>query len=271
MTAVTSVTEDGVSIITIDRPGQLNALDAECRRELLEALRSAAADDHVRAVVLTGAGRAFCVGHDLTAKDGDDVLAMIRDSYNPLARAIADMPKIVIAAVNGPAVGAGLGLALQCDLQVMAHDAYLSCAFGKVGLVPDTGVSTALVRAVGRPRALELALSGRRVLGQEAFDLGFVTRLAAPGDALAHALVWAKELASGALLSTALTKALFRVAEYRDLDGLLELEARSQALASASPGFVEGVTAFVEKRPAAFPIESLDMPDDLRSDFRRSG
>lgn len=268
MTSVTTTRDGAVAIVTIDRPARLNALDPQCRRELRAALTAAAADQDVRAVVLTGAGTAFCVGHDLTAQDQSDVYAMIRDTYNPLVEAIAEMPKVVVAAINGPAVGAGLGLALQCDVQVMAEDSYLSCAFGKVGLIPDSGVSTALVAAVGRPRALELALSGRRVTAGEASTLGLVNRLAPPNQALPEAVTLAQQIAAGPARSTALTKALFRTAEFASVDRLLDLEARCQAVAASSAGFVEGVTAFVQKRAAVFPAEPVELPDDLREAFR---
>lgn len=253
--------QDAVAVIAINRPVRLNALDPATRQDLIAALRCAADAPHVRAVVLIGEGRGFCVGHDLAAPDEDpDIFAVVRDTYNPVVRAIARMDKPVIAGVNGPAVGAGMGLALACDLQVMADTAYLSCGFGKVGLVPDSGASTALVRAVGRSRAYEMALSGRQISAPEAQNLGLVNRIVAVTQVRAEATAWAHDLGAGPAAAMALTKRLLRTAEHRSLESILDLEAFYQGLAAQTPDHQEGVVAFQERRTPRFAAESANLP-----------
>jgi 2-(1,2-epoxy-1,2-dihydrophenyl)acetyl-CoA isomerase len=249
MTAV-EITRDGrVATVTLNRPDKLNALDQPTRWELTDALREVAADDAVRAVVLTGAGRAFCVGQDLAAVEelehADETVA---GSYNPMAQTIADMPKPVVAAVNGPAVGAGLGLVLACDLRLAAENASFSCAFGKVGLVPDTGVSWHLVRELGYARAFALATLGRTFTAAEAQGYGLVNRVL-PADQLADsARELAELMASGPGLALALTKRQFRAVGEISFEAALAIEARHQGEAAAHPDHVEGRTAFAEKR-----------------------
>jgi 2-(1,2-epoxy-1,2-dihydrophenyl)acetyl-CoA isomerase len=249
MTAV-EITRDGrVATVTLNRPDKLNALDQPTRWELTDALREVAADDAVRAVVLTGAGRAFCVGQDLAAVEelehADETVA---GSYNPMAQTIADMPKPVVAAVNGPAVGAGLGLVLACDLRLAAENASFSCAFSKVGLVPDTGVSWHLVRELGYARAFALATLGRTFTAAEAQGYGLVNRVL-PADQLADsARELAELMASGPGLALALTKRQFRAVGEISFEAALAIEARHQGEAAAHPDHVEGRTAFAEKR-----------------------
>jgi 2-(1,2-epoxy-1,2-dihydrophenyl)acetyl-CoA isomerase len=250
MSAV-DVTRDGaVATVTLNRPDKLNALDRATRWELIGALRDVAADDAVRAVVLTGTGRAFCVGQDLAAVEelehADETVA---GSYNPIAQAISEMPKPVVAAVNGVAVGAGMGLALACDLRVAADTASFACAFGKVGLVPDTAVSWYLVRELGYARAFALAVSGRSVPAAEAHGLGLLNEVV-PADVLtgrAHEL--AQLLASGPAHALALTKRQFRAVSEVPFEAALAMEARHQGDAAGHPDHVEGRTAFAEKRP----------------------
>jgi 2-(1,2-epoxy-1,2-dihydrophenyl)acetyl-CoA isomerase len=253
MSAV-EVTRDGaVATVTLNRPEKLNALDRATRWELTGALREVAADDAVRAVVLTGTGRAFCVGQDLAAVEelehADETVA---GSYNPIAQTIADMSKPVVAAVNGAAVGAGLGLVLACDLRLAAEEASFSCAFGKVGLVPDTGVSWHLVRELGYARAFALAALGRTFTAEEARTYGLVNRVLPADQLAASARELAGLLADGPALALALTKRQFRAVGDLTFEGLLALEARHQGAAAASPDHVEGRTAFTEKRRASW-------------------
>ncbi|MGY1706244.1 enoyl-CoA hydratase/isomerase family protein [Geodermatophilus sp. SYSU D00697] len=250
MSAV-EVTQDGtVATITLNRPDRLNALARDTRWDLVGALRDVAADAGVRAVVLTGAGRAFCVGQDLAAVEelehADETVA---GSYNPIAQTIADMAQPVVAAVNGPAVGAGLGLALACDLRLAAVTASFSCAFAKVGLVPDTAASWYLVRELGYTRAFRLAATGRAVLAAEALELGLIDEVV-PADRLAErAQDLGRELASGPARALALTKRQFRAVGELSFAAALAMEARHQGDAAAHPDHVEGRTAFAEKRP----------------------
>ncbi len=249
MSAVDIARDGAVATVTLNRPDKLNALDRPTRWELIGALRDVAADPAVRAVVLTGTGRAFSVGQDLAAVEelehADETVA---GSYNPIARTIADMPKPVVAAVNGLAVGAGMGLALTCDLRLAADTASFACAFGKVGLVPDTAVSWYLVRELGYARAFWLAASGRSIPATEAFQLGLLNEVL-PADELtgrAHAL--AGLLASGPAHALALTKRQFRAVSEVSFEAALAMEARHQGDAGGHPDHVEGRTAFAEKR-----------------------
>jgi 2-(1,2-epoxy-1,2-dihydrophenyl)acetyl-CoA isomerase len=244
------VTRDGaVATVTLDRPDKLNALDRATRWELISALRDVAADAGVRAVVLTGTGRAFCVGQDLAAVEelehADETVA---GSYNPIVTAICDMPKPVIAAVNGLAVGAGMGLALACDQRLAADTASFSCAFGKVGLVPDTAVSWYLVRELGYARAYWFAASGRSIPAAEAHALGLLNEVV-PADELAErAHDLARLLAAGPAHALALTKRQFRAVGEISFEAALAMEARHQGDAAAHPDHVEGRTAFADKR-----------------------
>jgi 2-(1,2-epoxy-1,2-dihydrophenyl)acetyl-CoA isomerase len=245
-----TVGRDGaVATVVIDRPECLNALDLPTRRALVTALRDLAADNGVRAVVLTGAGRAFCVGQDLTAQDelahADETIAA---TYNPLAQTIAAMPQPVVAAVNGAAVGAGMGLALACDLRLAADSASFSCAFGKVGLVPDTGVSWYLVRELGYARAFDLATSSRPLPAAEARALGLVNEVVPDGALAGRAAEVAARLAAGPAHAFALTKRQFRAATEIPFESLLALEARHQGSAAGHPDHPEGLTAVTEKR-----------------------
>jgi 2-(1,2-epoxy-1,2-dihydrophenyl)acetyl-CoA isomerase len=249
MSAV-DVTRDGaVATVTLNRPDKLNALDRATRWDLIGALRELAADDAVRAVVLTGSGRAFSVGQDLAAVEelehADETVA---GSYNPIAQTIADMPQPVIASVNGLAVGAGMGLALACDLRLAAESASFSCAFGKVGLVPDTAVSWYLVRELGYARAFALAATGRSIPATEAHGLGLLN-VVVPAEQLAQeAHDLAGLLAAGPAHALALTKRQFRAVSEVSFEAALAMEARHQGAAAAHPDHVEGRTAFAARR-----------------------
>jgi 2-(1,2-epoxy-1,2-dihydrophenyl)acetyl-CoA isomerase len=244
------VRRDGaVATLTLNRPDKLNALDRATRWELIAALRTAAADDRVRAVVLTGEGRAFCVGQDLAAVDelehADETVA---GSYNPLVTTIASMNQPVIAAVNGLAVGAGLGLVLACDLRLACESAAFSCAFGKVGLVPDTAVSWHLVREIGYARAFALACTGRTFSAHEAETCGLVNQVLPDEQLLTAAGALAGALAAGPATAIGLTKGQFRAAGDLPLEAVLAMEARHQGAAAAHPDHLEGRTALAEKR-----------------------
>lgn len=243
--------DGAIATISINRPDKLNALDRDTRWELTGALREVANDTDVRAVVLTGVGRAFCVGQDLAATaelvHADETVA---GSYNPIAQIIAGMPKPVIAAINGPAVGAGMGLALACDQRLAATSAVFSCAFGKVGLVPDTAVSWYLVRELGYARAFWLAASGRAIPAAEAHSLGLLNEVVPDVDLSARAHALAGLLASGPAQALALTKQQFRAVSEISFDAALALEAKNQGQAADHADHLEGRSAFAEKRPA---------------------
>lgn len=243
------ITRDGsVATVTLNRPDRLNALDEPARVELLGHLSDLAHDPDVGALVLTGSGRAFCVGQDLAAvTELGDAQDTVDRTYNPVVRLLASMDKPVVAAVNGAAVGAGMGLALACDVVLLASGASLSCAFGRMALVPDSGVAWALARQVGYARAFDLAHSGRRVGADEAVSLGLATRTVADAELPAAAADEAATLAAGPAKALALTKRLLRSAAELPLERVLEREALSQGIAAGHQDHVTRRTAFLEK------------------------
>jgi 2-(1,2-epoxy-1,2-dihydrophenyl)acetyl-CoA isomerase len=237
-----------VATIKLNRPDRLNALNAAVRHRLLEALRLIGADEGIRAVILTGAGRAFCVGQDLSAADElDDAHDTVSRTYNPLIRAITGMDKPVIAAVNGLAVGAGMGLALACDLVLMADNASFSCAFGKMALVPDSGTSWFLVRRVGYLLAFDLAMTGRKLTATDAARLGLANAVFSSAELLSKASERADELASGPRKSILLTKRLLVAAANQSLDATLENEALSQGIAAKNGEHTSRRIAFMRE------------------------
>lgn len=250
---------DRVATITLNRPEALNALDGEAKTGLLAALKRAAVDPGVRAVVLTGAGRSFCAGQDLRERLDPAASPLdeeVRDRYNPLIWAIRALPQPSIAAVNGAAAGAGVGLALACDLRIAADDARFVLAFGRLGLVPDSGTSWLLPRVVGAGRAAELLLVGDPLDAASAERIGLVNRVVPAAQLLDEAHALAVRLAGGSPLAMALTKQLLADAADATLDDALAAEAEFQGRAGRSPGHAEGLAAFVEKRPPSFPDRS---------------
>lgn len=256
MTDGLRVEVDGpVATLTLDRPDSLNALTVPVKVALREALESIAGDRAVRAVILTGAGRAFCAGQDLAEREEPDAAPLdveVRERYNPIIRALRSMGQPVIAAVNGVAAGAGASLAFACDLRIAAEEARFMLAFGRIGLVPDSGATWFLPRLVGPAKAAELALLGDAVDAPEALRLGLVSRVV-PGDQLmTEARALADRLADGAPLALSLTKGALERALTIDLDEALDGEAKLQGIAGASADHAEGLAAFREKRPPRF-------------------
>jgi 2-(1,2-epoxy-1,2-dihydrophenyl)acetyl-CoA isomerase len=242
-----------VATVTLNRPERYNAFTTSLRAQLRAALEDLAAAEEVRAVVLTGAGKAFCSGQDLTEFAAVvDVARTLREGYNPIIELLTTMGKPVVAAINGPCVGAGLGLALACDLRVMADEGFLSCAFIGIGLVPDSGTTSFLTRAVGYERAFELAATGRRVPAAEALALGLVLETCPAGAVHERASALARALAAGPTRAIGLTKALLHEAEDATLGTMLEREAVVQGDALATEDHREGVAAFLAKRPPVF-------------------
>jgi 2-(1,2-epoxy-1,2-dihydrophenyl)acetyl-CoA isomerase len=249
---VLTARDGAVLTITLNRPEKLNALDASVHAGLREALAEGAEPD-VRAVVLTGAGRGFCVGQDLGEfSEVGDIGAALQERYHPNVLAIRALEKPVLAAVNGVAAGAGLSLACACDLRIASDSATLVPGFIGIGLVPDAGGAYFLGRLLGTPRAFELMASGRRLTAEEALEWGLVSEVV-PEDRLGkRAAEVAARWAAGPTRGIALTKRLFDSAERASLQETLALEAELQAEATGTQDFAEGVAAFMEKRQAEF-------------------
>lgn len=249
----------GVAVITLDRPDVLNAFDEAATAALATVLTEVAADPAVRAVVITGAGRAFSAGQDLrdrvAALDGGAELSLgdeLRRRYHPLTLAIRTMRKPVIAAVNGIAAGAGLGLAAACDVRVAAASASFRAAWSRVGLVPDAGSAFFLPRLIGWGRAIDLVVSGDPVDSAEALRIGLVTRVWPDDEFDAAWRSYARSVAAGATEAYALSKEGLNASWDHDLSAFLEIEAGLQDRAGRSRDYAEGVRAFLAKRPAAF-------------------
>ena len=245
--------EGGVLTITLNRPDVLNAFNADLHRALAAALKEARADD-VRAVVITGAGRGFCVGQDLTEfrEAPGDIGERLRGNYHPNILAIRALEKPVIAAVNGPAAGAGLSLACACDLRLASDGATFVPAFINIGLVPDSGSTYFVRRLLGTARAFEWMTSGRRLTAAEAHAWGLVTEVVEADALQSRAAELATVLAALPTRGIALTKRLFDHAENATLEEQLEWEAQLQSVATRTHDFAEGVAAFLEKREPRF-------------------
>ncbi len=258
MSAV-EITRDGAAArIALNRPQALNAWNEELGRDLGAAVADVAADDSVRAVLVTGAGRAFSSGADLreTRSDSEggvpDLSARLRELYHPIIIGIREMPKPVIAAVNGPAVGIGCSLALACDLILAAESAYFLLAFVNIGLVPDGGSTAMLPARVGFARSAELTMLGERLPAPRALEWGLVNRVVADDELDAASGELLERMAAGPTRSYAGAKQLLNRRAYAGLAEQLEAEADQQREQGLTADFLEGVLAFVEKRPARF-------------------
>lgn len=251
-------TAGAVATVTLNRPDQMNSLTLATKTALLDVLRRVHDDDAVRAVVLAGTGRAFCVGQDLGEHGalldaGDPApLSTVREHYNPIVTLLAQMPKPVVAAVNGTAAGAGLGLACACDFRVGATGARWTTAFTAVGLTADSGLSFTLPRLVGGAKATALLMLAEPFTTEQALEMGLLTALVAPDRVLPVAVELAARLAQGPTTAYALLKQSLAAASAGDLAAALETEEQLQAAAGATADHREAVRAFLAKRPAVF-------------------
>ncbi|MEP7360504.1 MAG: enoyl-CoA hydratase-related protein [Chloroflexota bacterium] len=249
---------DGVLTITLNRPDALNAFTVEMKEGLLAALKDAARDKSVRVVILTGAGRAFSAGQDLKERSGPDVNDLgteLRARYNPIILAMRRLEKPVIGAINGVAAGAGISIAIACDILIASDKASFMEAFGRVGLVPDTGSSWFLPRLVGPARAAEMMFTADSVDAVTAERIGLVNRVVAADELMTAASELAARLAQSAPIALALAKRALNRALNSTLADALEFEAQLQSIAGRSADHKEGVAAFVEKRAAKFTGE----------------
>ena len=247
--------EAGVGTITLNRPGALNALTVPMKQALLAALRRLEREEVVRAVIFTGAGRAFCAGQDLRERlePGAAPLGVeVRERYNPIIRAMRRLSKPIVGAINGVAAGAGASLAMACDIRIASEAASFALAFGRVGLVPDSGATWFLPRLVGAARAAELALLNDSISAADAERIGLVGRVVPAPELATEARAVAARLATGAPRALALTKRALDAAWTHDLDAALEYEAHLQDLAGRTKDHAEGMAAFLEKRTPRF-------------------
>ncbi|MBA0051422.1 enoyl-CoA hydratase [Streptomyces sp. AJS327] len=248
----------GLATITLNRPDAMNALDDELKSALRDTLHAAEADESVRAVLLTGNGRAFCVGQDLKEhteslrERGGAALDTVEEHYNPIVRAIAGMPKPVVAGVNGVAAGAGAGFAFAADYRVMADTAAFNTSFLGVGLSTDSGVSWTLPRLVGPGRATDLLLFPRAVRAPEALELGLTNRVVPAAELAAEAESVARRLAEGPTVALAALKEALAYGASHSLADSLEREAVLQTRAGASADHQHAVESFVRKETPRF-------------------
>ena len=246
---------ESVATVTLDRPDALNSLTVPLKEELLATFRRLGRDRDVRAIVLTGAGRAFCAGQDLRERlePGAAPLATeLRERYNPLILAMRTLEKPIVGAINGVAAGAGASLAFACDLRIAAESASFLLAFSRIGLVPDSGATWFLPRLVGPAKAAELALTGESLSAADAERFGLVARVVSAESLLGEAQAFAARLAAGAPRAIALTKRALDRSWDATLEESLEYEAYLQGIAGATDDHREGIAAFGEKRPPRF-------------------
>ena len=249
---------EGVATLTMNRPDSMNSLSVELKSALVAALQEVGSDPSVRAVVLTGTGRGFCVGQDLAEhigllQSGDPApLSTVREHYNPITVALTQMPKPVVAAVNGTAAGAGASFSFACDFRIVAEQAKFLLAFANVGLGLDSGVSWTLPRLIGSARALELSLLARPIDATTAQQYGLVTELVPAEQVLPTAQELAARLASGPTAAYAAIKQAIHFSASHDLAESLENEAVQQALAGGTDDHANAVAAFVAKQKPVF-------------------
>jgi 2-(1,2-epoxy-1,2-dihydrophenyl)acetyl-CoA isomerase len=252
------LTTDGPAArILLNRPGALNAWNEQFGRDLLDAVTTVAEDGELRALLITGAGRGFSSGADLKEQrattDGvPDLSLRLKEIYHPIITGLREMPKPVVAAVNGPAVGIGCSLALAADLIVAAQSSYFLLAFVNIGLVPDGGSTAFLPARIGYARAAEMAMLGERVPAEQALDWGLVNRVVPDDELESVSGALLDRLAHGPTRSYAGAKRLLNRRMYADLAGQLDAEAEAQREQGNSKDFIEGVLSFVEKRPPNF-------------------
>ncbi|WP_232665687.1 enoyl-CoA hydratase/isomerase family protein [Pseudonocardia sp. TRM90224] len=251
-------TDEAVAVLTLNRPARYNALTKELKEALLEAVGKVAAADDVRALVITGAGKAFCVGQDLgehaAALEADPATAFdtVTEHYNPIVLELADLPFPVVAAINGACVGAGLGFALACDLRIAAEGQKFSTAFTGIGLTADSGLSASLAHAVGVARATELLLLNEQFTAEDAVAWGLLHKAVAPDDVLSTSLELARRLAAGPTKAYVEIKRAVRRGAVSALPDVLAAEGAAQARLAATADHQAAVKDFLAKRTPTF-------------------
>ncbi|TDQ54752.1 enoyl-CoA hydratase-related protein [Actinorugispora endophytica] len=248
---------DGVATITLNRPGSMNSLTTEAKESLLAAVERARSDSAARAVLITGAGRAFCAGQDLTEHAGalgnnEGLNGTVRKHYNPIVLALTRMPKPVVAAVNGAAAGAGAALAFACDLRIASSKASFLMAFANVGLGADSGASWTLPRLVGHARAMEMLLLAEPVKAARALEIGLVNQVVEPEELDRTARGLAERLAAGPTVAYSAIKAEVGFGSALDLENALEIEAKLQDQCVDTADHLNATLAFLEKQTPSF-------------------
>ncbi len=258
-TKILFTTDSGVATITLNRPDKSNAFDDEMTRETLDALKQIERDETIRAVVLTGAGKNFCAGQDLAAflerqnsPEGLSVREHLLNGYNKVVTKIRTIEKPIIAAVNGAAAGAGLGICCACDIRYVSENAKFRMAFIGIGLAPDSGTSFLLPRLIGYGRALEMALTNELLDARGAYAAGLANKVFPPAELMDATMTLAKQLATAPTRGIGLSKRAFNRALVTDLEGALDYEAYAQNIAIETADHREGVHAFLEKRAPSY-------------------
>ena len=243
-----------VALIAFNRPEVRNAFNAKMTEDILSALLQAKDDSQIRAIVLTGEGMSFSAGADLSARDNkwSDTEEALVEGYLPSLKAIMEMPKPVISAVNGAAAGIGSAYAMACDLTVMSEDSYILQAFSNIGLIPDGGANWFLTNTVGYKLAYQIAIEGERIDSKRCLELGLINKIVPAEDLLQEAITWANKLSLRSSQSLKLTKEIMRKALDSSYEDIYDLEAKTQNTLTGSEDNIEGVLAFMEKRPPNF-------------------
>jgi 2-(1,2-epoxy-1,2-dihydrophenyl)acetyl-CoA isomerase len=245
--------EEKIATVVLNRPDAYNAFTDKMNREIVKVLKVATKDEDIKCIVITGAGKAFCSGQDLAGVDENtNHASFLRERYHPMLRALKETPKPVIAAINGTAAGAGMGLAFACDFRLMKSNAKLVSAFMNIGLVPDSGFLYMLPRLVGYAKALEIAALGKPIVAVEAEELGLVTEVIADGEWDIEVAGFAERIASLPTKSFSLIKRYMLDSMHTEYETFLEQEAFAQRIAGLSEDHQEGLKAFVEKRKPEF-------------------
>ena len=242
---------DAVAVVTLNRPDRMNGWIPELEYAYFDTLARAGDDPAVRAIVVTGAGRAFCAGGDIGFMDGMDGMAPPRKQPMTYPTTV---PKLIVAAINGACAGAGFGAALMCDVRFARHGAKLTTSFARLGLAAEIGTSWLLPHLVGTSRALDLLLSGRVITAEEAFDLGVINRVVPPDELLPQAMAYAREVATNCSpASVATIKAQVYRDATRDLDSAYDDAERLMHTSLRGPDLAEGLASYLEKRAPQFP------------------
>ncbi len=254
--------EENLATVTLNCPEKLNALSREMLGELSNVLdRLAGGDEKARCLLITGAGRAFCSGADLSANPaafsddgdvGDAVLRSLKEAFHPVFGKLAALPMPYVSAVNGPAAGAGMSLAIAADIVIAARSAYFLQAFINIGLVPDSGSTWMLPRIVGKARASAMMMLGEKITAKTAEDWGLIYRCVEDDALMDEARAIAGKLAAGPTVALSCVRQALAVTDQNDFASQLELEAGFQARATRTADSIEGITAFLQKRPARF-------------------